>query len=61
MTQQNGELSCEFIDSVSTGNTFQTVIQTEENDSSRLPNIRNRNLEPASWFLTPDREHDPNI
>ena len=43
-----------FIDSVSTGNTFQTVIQMEENDSSRLPNIRNRNLEPTSWFFTPD-------
>ena len=61
MTQQNGELSCEFIDSVRTNNTLRTVIQTEENDSSRLPNIRNRNLETTSWFLTPDREDDPSI
>ena len=58
MTQQNGELSCEFIDSVRTNN---TQIQTEENDSSRIPNIRNRNLEPTNWFLTPDREDDPSI
>ena len=30
MTQHNGELSSEFIDSVGTDNNFQTVIQMEE-------------------------------
>ena len=61
MPQQNGELSSEFIDSERTKYTLQTVIQTEENDSTMLPNIRNRNLEPTSWFLTPDTEDDSSI
>ena len=51
----------DFIDSARKENTLQTVLQTVENERARLPNIRNRNLEPNSWFLALDREDGPSI
>ena len=55
------KLCADFIDSARKEDTLQTVLRTVENEKARLPKIRNRNLEPNSWFLALDREDDSSI
>ena len=55
------KLCADFIDSARKEDTLQTVLQTVENERARLLKIRNRNLEPNSWFLALDTEYDPSI
>ena len=50
------KLCADFKDSAINEASLQTVLQTVENERAELPNIRNRNQEPTSWFLAIDKE-----